>query len=316
MSASTAATSTLAFTQHSNLIPLPYRQVSVQPYAGAMTAAAISAHFMGREAYRRTNFIVLHRGDVRNSPLAVIAIARTNDKDLFSPITEVEVLALPDDCVFAQDPQTDCANRSALAELAHRSGAGKKQTLVAWGLYDHVNFIHHPDPLVLRIVEVAPPEPAKLFDLVRHVLSYADLPAIRIVLERIDVAQLARSCPAKEYLVPCRSGGLDDLGAPVHFLDERPAERRDWVLVGCERSLQFHRHYYGDEPPRVEMCPRQIAGARSEPTLLKCCLLEFDIEQNGQVMTVPWGTDLVMVERALKQFTGDTAAVQGAAHAG
>jgi hypothetical protein len=28
----------------------------------------------------------------------------------------------------------------------------------------------------------------------------------------------------------------------VHFLDERPAERRDWVLVGCERSLQFHRH--------------------------------------------------------------------------
>jgi hypothetical protein len=44
--------------------------------------------------------------------------------------------------------------------------------------------------------------------------------------------------------------------------------------------------------------------------------LEFDIEQNGQVMTVPWGTDLVMVERALKQLTGDTAAVQGAAHAG
>jgi hypothetical protein len=34
------------------------------------------------------------------------------------------------------------------------------------------------------------------------------------------------------------------------------------------------------------------------------------------VMTVPWGTDLVMVERALKQLTGDTAAVQGAAHAG
>jgi hypothetical protein len=78
------------------------------------------------------------------------------------------------------------------------------------------------------------------------------------------------------------------------------------VLVGCERSLQFHRHYYGDEPPRVEMCPRRIAGARDELTMLKCCLVEFDIERDGQVMTVPWGTDLVMVERALRQLTEET----------
>ena len=38
-------------------------------------------------------------------------------------------------------------------------------------------------------------------------------------------------------------------------------------MIGCERSLQFHRHFYGDEPPRVEMCPRRIAGERNEPTL-------------------------------------------------
>lgn len=295
--------SALAFRAQRNVVPLPYRQVSVQPYAGPMTKAAIRAHLLGREAYRRTNFIVLHRGNVEASELAVVAIARTADEPLFSPITAVEVLALPDSCVFAKDPQTDCANRSALAALAHRCGVGADRTLVVWGLYDHINFIHQPDPLVLRIVEVAPPEPAKLFDLVRHVLTYADLPPIRLELERIDIAELARRHPAAEYLVPCRSGGLDDLGAPVSFLDERPAERRDWVLVGCERSLQFHRHYYGDEPPRVEMCPRRIAGARAEPTMLKCCLLEFDIERDGQVMTVPWGTDLAMVERALHQLT-------------
>jgi hypothetical protein len=293
----------LAFRDQRNVVPLPYRQVSVQPYAGPMTEGAIGAHLLGREAYRRTNFIVLHRGDVEASELAVVAIARTTDEPLFSPITAVEVLALPDTCVFAKDPQTDCANRSALAALAHRCGVGADRTLVVWGLYDHINFIHHPDPLVLRIVEVAPPEPPKLFDLVRHVLTYADLPPIRIELERIDIAELARQHPAAEYLVPCRSGGLDNLGAPVSFLDERPAARRDWVLVGCERSLQFHRHYYGDEPPRVEMCPRRIAGARSEATILKCCLLEFDIERDGQVMTVPWGTDLAMVERALHQLT-------------
>jgi hypothetical protein len=292
-----------------NLVPLPYRQVSVQPYAGPMTEAAISAHLLGREAYRRTNFIVLHRDPVETSELAVVAVARQDDEALFSPITGVEVLALPDTCVFAKDPNTDCANRSALAALAHRDAVGADRTLVVWGRYDHINFIHHPDPFVLRIVEVAPPEPAKLFDLAERVLSYADLPPIRLELERIDIADLARRHPAAQYLVPCRCGGLDDLGAPVNYLDERPAERRDWVLVGCERSLQFHRHYYGDEPTRVEMCPRRIAGARSEPTMLKCCLLEFDIEAVGQVMTVPWGTDLAMVERALRQLTdgGDDA---------
>lgn len=292
-----------SFREQRNVVPLPYRQVSVQPYAGPMTEEAIMVHLMGREAYRRTNFIVLHRGHVEDSELAVVAITRTNSESLFSAITAVEVLALPDTCVFVQDAKTDCANRSALAALAHRCGVGADRTLVVWGLYDHINFIHRPDPLVLRIVEVTPPEPAKLYDLVRHVLTFADLPPIRIELECIDIAKLARGQAAKEYLVPCRSGGLDDLGAPVSFLDERPEQRRDWVLVGCERSLQFHRHYYGDEPPRLEMCPRRIAGSRSELTLLKCCLLEFDIERVGQVMTVPWGTDLVMVERALRQLT-------------
>ncbi len=300
-------TPALNFRSQRNVVPLPYRQVSVQPYDGAMTEAAIHAHLLGREAYRRTNFIVLHRGDVANSELAVVAIQRVSDTPLFSAITAVEVLGLPDTCVYAKDESVDCANRSALATLAHRVGVGADRTLVVGGLYDHINIIHHPDPLVLRIVEVAPPEPPKLYDLVRHVLTYADLPAIRVELERIEIADLAKQHPSPEYLVPCRSGGLDKLGGHVSFLDERPEQRRDWVLVGCERSLQFHRHYYGDEPPRVEMCPRIIAGARSEPTMVKCCLLEFDIERVGQVMTVPWGTDLAMVERALKQLVGEGA---------
>ena len=298
-------TAPLNFKEQRNLVPLPYRQVSVQPYAGPMTRAGITAHLMGREAYRRTNFIVLHRGEVAASELAVAAVLRTSDTPLFSPITAVELLALPDACVFAEHSATDCANRSALAELAHQRGVGVDRTLVVQGHYDHVNFIHHPDPLVLRVVEVAPPEPPKLYDLVKHVLSYADLPAIRVELERIEIADLAKQAPAREYLVPCRSGGLEKLGGHVSFLDERPAERRDWTLIGCERSLQFHRHYYGDEPPRVEMCPRIIAGARNAPTMLKCCLLEFDIERQGNVMTVPWGTDLAMVERALHQLVGD-----------
>ena len=42
-----------------NLVPLPYRRVSVQPYSGEMTEEGIRAHLLGREAYRRTDYVVL-----------------------------------------------------------------------------------------------------------------------------------------------------------------------------------------------------------------------------------------------------------------
>ena len=288
------------FKDRLNVVPLPYRGVSVQAYHGPLTADGIASHFLGRETYRRTEFIVLKGPD---GAYAVIAVDAVDREPLFAPIEHVEVLALPDTCFYVRDPQTDCANRSALAALAAHHSIGKDRTLICEGKYDHVNFIHHPNPLVLKVVEVAPPEPPKLFDLVGHVLSYADLPPIIPELERIELKELVRNVPAPAFLVPCRSGGLGDLGAPVYYLDERPAERRDWTLIGCERSLQFHRHYYGDEPPRVEICPRLIAGARKTPTILKCCLWEFDIERQGEIMVVPWGANLSMIEQALRELS-------------
>jgi len=278
-----------------NFVPLPYRRVSYQPYHGAMTAAAIEAYLLAREVYRRTDVVVLHNEE----KMAVAAVQRADADELFTRVEAVEVLALPDDCVFLTSPQTDPANRSALARLARAHGIGPDRTLIVQGTFDHINLIHRPDPLIVRVVEVAPPEPPKLYAMAEHVLSYADLPPIYLELERLDLRELCGQVHPEAYLVPCRSGGLDDLGAPVYFLDERPAERQPWTLIGCERSLQFHRHYYGDEPPRVEMCPRKLAHVENRPTLLKCCLLEFDIEQEGQTTVVPWGADLGMVERAL-----------------
>lgn len=289
-----------------NFVPLPYRRVSYQPYAGAMTASAIEAHLLAREVYRRTDLVVLHNEAGQH---AVAAVQRAESEALFTRVEAVEVLALPESCVFLHSPGTDPANPSALAKLAGERGLGPDGTAVVQGAFDHINIIHRPDPLVLRVVEVSPPDPPKLYQMAEHVLSYAALPAIRLELERIDLRELCASVRPEAYLVPCRSGGLDDLGAPVYFLDERPSERQPWTLIGCERSLQFHRHYYGDEPPRVEMCPRRLAAESDSPTLLKCCLLEFDIERDGNTVVVPWGADLPMVERALRLLS------QGAEHA-
>jgi len=279
-----------------NFVPLPYRRVSYQPYEGIMTEAAIEAHLLAREVYRRTDVVVLHKTE---QELAVAAVQRAESDGLFTRVEAVEVLALPDTSVFIQSAETDPANRSALAKLAREHGVGPDRTAVVQGAFDHINIIHRPDPLVLRVVEVAPPEPPKLYRMAEHVLSYADLPPTCLELERIDLRELCAQVKPEAFLLPCRSGGLDDLGAPVFFLDERPPARHPWTLIGCERSLQFHRHYYGDEPPRVEMCPRRLAPPSDRPTLLKCCLLEFGIEHEGTTAVVPWGADLMMVEQAL-----------------
>ena len=92
----------------------------------------------------------------------------------------------------------------------------------------------------------------------------------------------------------------------MFYLDERPP-RHDWVLIGCERSRQIHRHFYGDDPPSVEMCPRELVDARSDPAsdapiLTKCCDLEEGVIQDGATTVVPWGATLSEVHAGLRRL--------------
>ena len=86
-----------------NLVPLPYRRVSVQPYDGEMTESAIRVHLLGREAYRRTDFIVLRR----DQATAVVSVETSDRESLFSPINSVEILSQPESTVFIDDSDTD-----------------------------------------------------------------------------------------------------------------------------------------------------------------------------------------------------------------
>ena len=98
-----------------NFVPLPYRRVSYQPYTGEMTENAIADYLSPREVYRRTDVIILHN---EQDQYAVVAVQRVQGDSLFVPIESLEILALPPDCVFIPSPDTDPANRSALAKLA------------------------------------------------------------------------------------------------------------------------------------------------------------------------------------------------------
>ncbi len=279
----------------SNLVPDRYRQVALATLQEPITEAGLRRHFIGREAYRRTRYIVVRLG----RDVAVLAVTKESEEPLFSPIVGVELLAGPDETAFVGDPDVDVGVASQLGVAAARLAPGARCVVVE-GRYEHVSFILDPCPLRVHVVEIVPPEPAKLLDQARRVLAVADdLPPIELVPELFDIRELARRTPSDRYLFPCRSSGIEVGTAETVFLDERPPHR-DWVLVGPERSLEIHRWIYGEEPRSiVDICPHHLAKEVAGLTLTKCSLLEEGIDQEGDRVVVPWGTSLAGVHNGL-----------------
>lgn len=286
-----------------NFICRPYRGVSVQHWDAPLDEASVKEVLLAREAYRRTEFVVL-RGE--GDATALVRVTCSAQEALFNPIVSVDWLGGPDDCAYVVRHDVDSANATALAEVAATVG-GSASICVVEGLYQHVNFIVRANPLVVRLVDVVPPDPPRLFDLARQAIAIdEDLPPVRLVPELLDVPTLAAAVPDDHYLLPCQGAGLD-LPGTVDYLDQRPA-KADWTLVGCERSRQFHRWFYGGEPNRqVELCPDRLIPAEHDAgaaTLLRCCLLERGIRVDGNRAMVPWGTNLSEVQAALRALTG------------
>lgn len=278
-----------------NLVPQRYRSVSVATVDVPLTEADLREAFLGREAYRRTGFIVACRGQ----DAALVQVTKSSEEPLFSPIVDVRYLAGPEETAFVHEPEADTGIPTHLARVAGERAPGMR-CVVVQGLYEHVSFILEPSPIAVRVVEVEPPRPAKLVDQVRRVLDVADdLPPVDLRANVIDLVELAATVPAERYLYPCRGSGAAPAGAEVRYLDERPP-LEDWVLVGCERSRDIHRWFYGSEPISVEMCPRELTEPSDDPTLTKCCMLEFGVEQEGSLTVVPWGATLDEVREGLR----------------
>jgi hypothetical protein len=274
----------------------PYRGLSVQEVDLPLTERAILDHLDGREVYRRTDYLVLRNGE----QAALVAVRKESLEPLFSPVVEARVLAGPDETACVHSPETDVGNATALAKAA---APGARVTVVT-GRFEHINFIWEPAPVAVRVTEVVPPHPPKLLAQAEQAVAYdEDLPPVDLMLDAVDVHRLAADHPAQHYLLPCRGSGTE-LGAPVSFLDTRPAQREDWTLIGCERSLQFHRHFYGDEPPRADLCPkaRVVADPGPHVTLTKCCLIERGLEVTERMAVVPWGANLDEVREGLRKL--------------
>lgn len=282
-----------------NTITRPYRGLSVQETDVPLTEADLVPFLLGREVYRRTEFLVLRNG----TDTALVAVRKASTEPLFAPVVEARVLAGPAEVVSVDAPDTDVGNATALAGVALAHADPNARAYVVRGRYEHVNFIWEPAPVRIKVTEVVPPLPPKLLSMAEQVVAFdEDLPPIELVGDLVDIRELAEDHPAAAYLLPCRGSGVQVAGE-LAFLDTRPAQRLDWLMVGCERSLQFHRHFYGDEPPRVDICPRRTRDL-SSPTLAKCCLLERGVEFESAAAIVPWGSNLDEIRLALRRLTG------------
>ena len=263
----------------SNVVPSAYRGVAVTSVEGPLTCASIIEHFIGREIYRRTRFIVVREPGVGTW---ILAVERADPSPLFSAAVSVEVLAEPSECAYVIEPEIDTAVPSNLARVAITKAPAAKAVVVE-GRYAHVNFILNAAPLSIRVTEVTPPFPAKLFDQVCRLLDVAEeLVPMVAHLDAVTFDELAKQAPSGEYLLP--------------------PTRSDWTLLGCDRSLEIHEWFYGDRPPNVSMCPRKRPDDLSGPSLVKCCLIESAIDVEGGRVVVPWGASLDQVREGLREL--------------
>src|SRR5262249_16292233 len=156
-------------------------------------------------------------------------------------------------------PEIDCGVPSQLAAVAMRHR--DVRCVVVEGRYSHVSFILNAAPLNLQVIDIVPPFPSKLMDQVERVLATAeDLPPVLAVPVLVDSrGELASACKPlpSQVLVPCRGSGIELPGVAVSYLDERPPAA-DWTLLGCERSHQIHRWFYGASPRTVDICPMRF----------------------------------------------------------
>ena len=311
-----------------NTITRPYRGLSVQEVDIDLTPEAIEGLLSRRDIYRRTAYLVLRS----HGQTALVAVQPEYPDRLFSPVAQLRVLSGPAATAWIDAPETDVGNATSLAAaaLAHR-GDGVLAYVVR-GRFEHVNFIWRPAPVPIRVTEVIPPHPPKLLAMAEQVIGYdEDLPPVSLALDAVDVPELVAANPAPHYLLPCRGSGLPP-GPQVSFLDTHPDYHGDWLLIGCERSRQFHEHFYGTQPRRVDLCPRaRLTQAAPDPAapdpaapdpaaldpaaldpadtarprvLAKCCLLERGIEVCGSTAVVPWGANLDEVRAALRALCG------------
>ena len=251
----------------------------------------ISELMRGWTAYVRTDDLVLRNGD----SYAVVRLVKSQEPGLFRKVVDFEILSLPEETVYVEEPDMDVLNTPALAALQARH-PGK--AVVVRGMFSHINFIKDIEPQRLMVVDNVPPSPAKLGVLVDVALGsgFVDHPIVKE--ERIiDMAEKVSEVRTGAVMFPCRVSNLH-ADIPFCFLDDAPEDPGDVTLIGCHLSQRIFRSLYDRDVPFVNVCPADFVEPGVK-TIVKCCKVKQGHELDGDVVRVPWGATVPEVVDAI-----------------
>jgi len=252
----------------------------------------------GWKAYTRTEFLILKNG----GRYAILELHKPDGRGLFKELDDYEIVALPDEIVFHEDPQLDVLNTPALARV-QAMYPGK--AVIVRGMFSHINFIKDLEPIRFMVVDSIPPTPAKLGVLVDIAFAsgYIDIPLVKE--ERIiDMADKVPLVQTEAVMFPCRVSHLK-AEKPFLFLDDAPRLDKDVTLIGCHLSMRIFKDLYGYEPPFLNVCPADYVD-KDVKTIVKCCKVKNGHVIDGNTVMVPWGATVPEVVDAINALFADS----------
>lgn len=265
--------------------------VAVERVDGPIDSAVDAVR--GRRVHELTEVVVLVDGDDR----AVVHV-ETEGRGLMREVVDVEVLAGPDETAYVEDDDVDVFNASRMETLRRDLDA---TAVVVDGRYGYTGVALPEQAPTVHVVDAVPPEPARLIEMAEGIVDHAP-PEAPIVLEPAPVdARDAAEAADEPRVFQCR---ISDLGSA--FLDDPPdlseADAEQATVVGCPVSARIFKALYGRSPALVDVCP--LSNLPDGPCLARCCKLD-GIEQEGDVVAVPWGASHEQVRRALAMLAED-----------
>lgn len=281
------------------MFPSHCKEVSVKNVGFKLTEKSIKDFLDSKKAYIRTRFFVFNSGD----DWAVALVVKKLSNEILQDIASVHILSLPAETSFYEDPTLEVLSASVMGSVREMMGT---KCVVVKGRAEHISFFIQEPPYELTVVDVVPPRPSKLVNLVDTSLE-TDLQDtyVRYRMVELDLNELAKSASTKIVMFPCRASGLTS-EKRVLYLDETPSLSREEIsqvtLIGCSLSLRIFNAIYGSEPPLINICPMDLVkglGVKG-PVLLKCCKLKEGFEPRGEVALVPWGARAHEVSAAIK----------------
>ncbi|MHC1756968.1 MAG: hypothetical protein AB9861_16335 [Methanosarcina sp.] len=276
------------------IFPDEYKHVGVTKALPAGTEELI---------YFLTEYLIEEREnpETGSSEYTIYRVRNSGD-GLLRKVEALELISSGEE-VVRYDRELNIKDRALLIETALKLCAGKVNTVIFTGVDRHVTIVHDPDPsgiLEIEILDVAPPEPAWLSQVVRRLEAsgiFGDL-QVRFTENIIDL----RRFEGEKTVFPCSASGLEG-----KCLDSDVLTEDGHLLVGCEISKTlFEMRFPELEYSFINICPfKSEIVVPSKPFITRCCRSEksgFVNISGFEGAVVHWGASEYQVSEAVRKL--------------